>query len=252
MVDRIPEISISVVSHHQIQLVEMLLHDIETICSASSLEVLLTLNLEEVLPFNPQDFPFQIKIIRNPSPQGFASNHNQAFLYAKGEYFCVLNPDIRLHDDPFHILLPYLHDRSLGVVAPLVLSADGAIEDSARRFPTPFKIFCKALGGCKDADYSIGDVAIFPDWVGGMFMLFRREVFVAIGGFDTRFFLYYEDVDLCARLRLQGFEVALNPSAKVEHEARRDSHRKARFLKWHLTSALRFFSSSVYWRLLFR
>jgi N-acetylglucosaminyl-diphospho-decaprenol L-rhamnosyltransferase len=102
---------------------------------------------------------------------------------------------------------------------------------------------CKALGGCKGGDYIVKDEAIFPDWVGGMFMLFRRETFEQSGGFDQRYFLYYEDVDLCARLRLRGYEVAICPGAKVVHHAHRSSHRSFKYMAWHLASMLRFFLS---------
>lgn len=85
-----------------------------------------------------------------------------------------------------------------------------------------------------------------PDWVGGMFMLFRNEVFRAAGGFDARYFLYYEDVDLCARLTLQNLAVVLCPQVKVIHEARRSSHRSLKYAMWHLRSMGRFFLSKQY------
>jgi N-acetylglucosaminyl-diphospho-decaprenol L-rhamnosyltransferase len=249
---RKPEISISVVSHQQINLIQKLLRDIDEHCHEFLLEVLLTLNKEESLPFKLEDFPFPIVVIRNATPLGFAANHDQAFTHAKGRYFCVINPDIRLDDDPFQTLIACLQDTSVAVVGPIVLSAAGAVEDSARRFPSPFKIICKALGKCKGSDYVITDATIFPDWVGGMFMLFRYETFELLGGFSQKYFLYYEDVDLCARIKLHGYKVALCPGAKVVHEARRDSHREMKFFKWHLASMLRFFFSPEYWRLQFR
>jgi GT2 family glycosyltransferase len=204
------------------------------------------------VPFELEDFSFPIVVIRNATPLGFAANHDQAFTHAKGRYFCVINPDIRLDDDPFQTLIACLQDTSVAVAGPIVLSADGTIEDSARRFPSPFIIICKAFGKCKGSDYVITDKTIFPDWVGGMFMLFRYETFEQLGGFSQKYFLYYEDVDLCARIKLHGYKVALCPGAKVVHEARRDSHREMKFFKWHLTSMLRFFLSPEYWRLQFR
>jgi GT2 family glycosyltransferase len=76
-----------------------------------------------------------------------------------------------------------------------------------------------------------------------MFMLFRAETLRSMGGFDERYFLYYEDVDLCARLREAGYEVAVCTEASAIHAARRESRRNLRFAKWHLRSALRFFTS---------
>ena len=249
-VEQSPEISISVVSHAQIQLIECLLHDINQYCRSSLIELILTLNLDEILPFAAERFAFPIKIIRNPISMGFAANHNQAFTLAEGRFFCVMNPDIRLNGDPFEALLACLQDSTVGVAAPLILNTGGEIEDSARRFPTPLKIFCKAFGRCKGSDYLVKDNPIFPDWVGGMFMLFPRDVFKKLGGFDQRYFLYYEDVDLCARLRLKGYEVAVCPDAKVIHLARRSSHRSFKYLKWHLMSMMRFFCSSLFLKIL--
>lgn len=239
-------ISISVVSHEQIDLIESLLHDIEEHCSAAQVEVILTLNLEETIPFATDSFAFPVRVVRNSVPMGFSANHNQAFRFAHGRYFCVMNPDIRMSDEPFQALLDCLKDNAIGVAAPLVLGKNGVMEDSARHFPTPFKILCKAFGGCKGSDYSVAGNVIFPDWVGGMFMLFRREVYEQLGGFDQRYFLYYEDVDLCARLRLLGYEVALCPGAQVVHYAHRSSHRNLQYLRRHLASMLRFFLSGPF------
>lgn len=245
-------VTISIVSHRQIGLVMDLLADIAKYCTAGSIEVILTLNLPEDLMFSERDFPFSLRVVRNACPQGFGLNHNQAFLLAKGEFFCVMNPDIQLNKTPFPALIACLQEVTIGVAAPLVVGENGEMEDSARRFPTPLKILCKALGGCKGSDYAVKDERIYPDWVGGMFMLFRREVFEKLSGFDERYFLYYEDVDLCARLRLQGYEVALCPSAKVIHHAHRSSHTSFKFMKWHLTSMLRFFCSPSFLKICWR
>jgi GT2 family glycosyltransferase len=242
----VPKISISVVSHRQIYLVANLLQDLTKYCHLLTFELILTLNVDEILLFSAADFPFPIKIIRNPKPLGFAANHNQAFTHANGEFFCVMNPDIRLYSDPFPLLLAGLRDKSVGVVAPLILNEKWAIEDSVRRFPTPLIILCKALGFCRHCDYKVGEHLLYPDWVGGMFMVFSREMFSAIGGFDTRYFLYYEDVDLCARLALRGYKVCLVPKSKVVHQAQRTSHHNPRYLLWHIASMLRFFLSQPF------
>lgn len=243
------ELSISVVSHRQIDLVQHLLFDINKYCNGHSFELIITVNEEEILPFEVDKFPFPIKIIMNPKPIGFAANHNQAFAQAVGRFFCVMNPDIRLFDDPFPTLIDVFQSSSMGVVAPLVISERGDIEDSARFFPSPFKIICKFLGGCKGGDYSLGNELIFPDWVGGMFMLFPRQIFASLNGFNQKFFLYYEDVDLCARLRLKGYEVVFCPKVKVMHDARRTSHKNIKYLKWHLISMIRFFFSAAYFQI---
>ena len=244
-------VSLSVVSHGQWHLVSNLLQDLAAV-DIGDLEVLLTLNVPEVHHFNCVDYPFPVRLIQNPVPKGFGANHNQAFKHANGQYFCVMNPDIRFGKNPFPQLISCFSDSSFGVVAPVVRGVDGGLEDSARRFPSPLKILCKVFGKCRGSDYLVADVPIFPDWVGGMCMAFPSQVFREIGGFDQRYFLYYEDVDLCGRLMLSGYKSVVCPQATVVHHAQRSSHRNLKYLRWHLASMMRFFFSSVYWRLQWR
>jgi GT2 family glycosyltransferase len=100
------------------------------------------------------------------------------------------------------------------------------------------------------SDYSILDAPIYPDWVGGMIMVMRSEVFQDLQGFNQKYFLYYEDVDLCARVWLKGLKVVLLPTVSATHMARRSSHRKARYLWIHIRSMLRFFLSPTFLRLM--
>jgi len=244
-------ISISVVSHGHGDMVGALLADLAGFVGATRFEVILTKNVPERLPFSVEGLPYPVKIVENVVPKGFGANHNAAFRLAVGKWFCVMNPDIRLNDNPFPALLECFDNPSVGVAAPLVLGKRGKVEDSARHFPSPATILRKVLGRCRGSDYTITDSTIRPDWVAGMFMLFPCSTYEKVGGFDERYFLYYEDVDLCARLRLLGYEVALNPSAKVVHYARRSSHRNPRYLRWHICSMVRFFLSPVCWRVLY-
>ena len=237
-------ISVSIVSHGHAELAARLFDDLRA-HKPKGIEVILTLNIEEALPFDPDSFPFSVKTIRNASPRGFATNHNAAFKLAGGNFFCVLNPDIRVTTDPFSALVRELANPAVGAVAPLILDADGAIEDSARPFPTFSSLVRKALGAEPKRYYEIGKESISPDWVGGMFMLLRRDAFAAVGGFDPRYHLYYEDVDLCARLRLARYDIRLVPSASAVHIARRQSRRDIRYFFWHLHSMIRYILSAT-------
>ena len=243
-------LSLSIVSHGQIELVNLLLNDLQKYCDAEILEVVLTVNIPEQLPALLAQRPFAVKLIHNPSPLGFGENHNRAFQQAQGNFFCVVNPDVRIDSDVFPMLLASLNMPSVGVVAPLVVNEEGQIEDSARRFPTPLKILCKLFGRCAGGDYVIGAVPVYPDWVGGMFMLFHRDVYRQMGGFNEKFFLYYEDVDLCARIWLKGLRVALIPQARVTHQARRSSHGNAAYLLMHIRSMARFFLSATFFKVM--
>jgi N-acetylglucosaminyl-diphospho-decaprenol L-rhamnosyltransferase len=234
-------VSLSIVSHGHGPLVRELLRDIARSCKG--VEVLLTVNVAEPRAFDPGGFGFPVRVIANAAPKGFGANHNAAFRLARGAYFCVLNPDVRFTADPFPALCRALADERVGVAAPVVLSPSGAIEDSARRYPTPLSVAKKAFARAPALDYAVGAEPFSPDWVGGMFMLFRREVFERAAGFDERYYLYYEDVDLCRRLHAIGYRAEVVPAARVVHNARRRSHGNVRHSLWHLASMLRYFSS---------
>lgn len=237
--------TVSVVSHRQASLVVHLLEDLECLVTGR-IEVVLTLNVDEKLPFDPRQFGFPVTIIRNQTPKGFGANHNAAFAAASGQYFCVVNPDVRLQEDPFPPLMECLEGGNVALAAPLVVNSIGAIEDSARRFPTPFSILKKLISNKRRPDYDIGQGNISPDWVAGMFLLLPAEVFRRVKGFDEHYFLYYEDADLCARLRRVGYDICFCPAARVIHDARRQSHRDWRYLRWHLSSMTRFFLSRAF------
>jgi GT2 family glycosyltransferase len=125
----------------------------------------------------------------------------------------------------------------------MIKNINGGIEDSVRHFPTPFVILARRLFGLKDAYVFLeGDVNFTAEWVGGMCMLFRSPAYAQITGFDERYFMYVEDVDVCTRLWKAGIRVVVCPSAVVIHEARRASRRSWAHLRWHITSLLRYFS----------
>ena len=245
-------ISISIVSHGQMDLVRDLLEDLNNNCQMLSFEVLLTLNKSNE-SFEPlAKYPYPLVILKNNDALGFAQNHNRAFHLAKGEFFCVLNPDIRLYSNPFSNLIRVLEDESVGAVAPQVFEADGQVADSARKFPNPFAILFKLVGLKFQAQCTLTHSTIYPDWIAGMFMLFRHETFKNINGFDERYFLYYEDVEICARLNNLGKRVALCSYSQVIHLAQRRSHRSFQYFRWHISSMLKFFASKTYWCLIWR
>lgn len=232
-------ITVSIVSHGQKPLVEALLTDLEK-CHAI-FKIVLTTNIPEPKITIPSSLDERVEVIHNLTPKGFGANHNSAFALCTTPYFAVLNPDIRIPQDPFPELLTIANERKSAVCTPAILSPNGSIEDNARVFPTPWGIVRK-LSGIDDGriPYQLEAPPFSPDWIGGMFMLFDSTAFRAINGFDEKFFLYYEDVDICARLRNLGHKIIACPSCRVIHDGQRASRRSALYLRWHLSSMFRF------------
>jgi N-acetylglucosaminyl-diphospho-decaprenol L-rhamnosyltransferase len=239
-------VTVSIVSHGQGKMIESRLKDLSH-CPLVD-RVVLTYNIPEEKISYPKSLEQSIKCIHNRQPLGFGANHNQAFRLCETELFAVLNPDIRLNSDPFLPLVKALDKGVTGVIAPAVFSPCGRLEDSARRFPTFLHLLRKLMRADDDQivrkDRATEDV----DWVAGMFLLFPTPEYRDCGGFDENFYLYYEDVDICARLWKSGRRVILCPSVAVIHLAQRASHRNLRYMAWHFLSMLRFFIKHM-WRL---
>lgn len=235
----IPCVTVSVVSHGQYSLVGALLGDLAHCPEVARL--VLTHNIPEPEFAVPESLAGRVDVLRNAAPKGFGANHNAALRSAQSEFVCILNPDIRFVENPFPALLDCLRQTAASLAAPRVLSPAGALEDSARYFPTPWRLARKALWGAEGRFPVAENAPCEPDWVAGMCMLLRTEAFRASGGFDEGYFLYYEDVDLCARLRAGGRSLAWCPSASVIHDARRASREKLRYMVWHARGMLRFF-----------
>lgn len=244
--DTLQSVTVSIVSHGQGKLVSALLEDLAK-CS-SVYKVLLTQNIPEDEITCPESLRPQVHLIRNEQPRGFSANHNHAFQQCTTPLFAVLNPDLRLEQDPFPPLNNALSKNNAGVIAPRVCNPEGGIEDSARRFPTLPGLFAKFLGLNNGCIILEGQTPQSVDWTAGMFLLFKTEVFRDIGGFDDGYFLYYEDVDICVRLWNAGSAVVLHPGISVIHAAQRASRRRLSYMAWHLSSMLRYFCKHA-WRL---
>ena len=233
---------LSVVSHGQRALLLGLLDDLQRHVK-TAFRLVITENIPEEPDFPVEKYAFSIDVIRNRQAKGFGANHNTALGLAGDGIFCVLNPDIRLYSDPFPQLRMMISAPAIGVVAPVVTDPDLSAEDHARNFPSIFTLVAKMFGHRPCTASPAEQSVYFPDWVAGMFMVFRAETLRSVGGFDERYFLYYEDVDLCARLRDKCLEVAVCTQVSVIHSARRESRKNLRFTSWHLRSAFRFLAS---------
>lgn len=235
-------LAISIVSHGQGELVKLLLDDLAVLdfSDFDSVQILITLNIPEDESFLDK-YRNEVTVLNNLRPLGFGANHNQAFTLSNSDLFIILNPDVRIFESFSSHILPLVLEN-WGCMAPLVVSPVGHVEDSARRYPTIFRIFRRVFLNQRGSDYQVtlADGLVPVDWVAGMFLIFKSEVFKSLRGFDHRYFMYLEDADICRRVNEAGLPVVVNPHFSVVHDARRNSFKNSSHLKWHLRSMFRF------------
>ena len=232
---------VSVVSHRHGDAVLQLLRDLARHARGSVWRVVLTLNVPEpaVEALAAQACAgLELRIRRNARPRGFGENHNAALTANPGSaYFAVLNPDLRLHDDPLPRLIEALRGAERAACAyPRQTDAQGRPCNPPRAVPTPGALCARYLGRRPPPPAD--------DWVNAAFLLFDARVYGELGGFDERYWLYCEDVDICLRLQLAGYGLVAG-DASVQHLGRRASHVQLQHLYWHLLSLLRLWRSPV-------
>lgn len=231
------QVTVSIVSHRQNGLVSSFLDDLGQYCRRT-VSIVLTENVADDEPLRYDSSLFEVHVVRNTAVKGFGANHNAAFQWCSTPFFCVANPDVRLTCDPFPGLIQEIEKSAAGVIGPLVRDSSGRVQDSARRFPTLLALAKRFRH--RGPDYPVGMGAVDVDWVAGMFMLFSVAAFREVGGFDERYFMYYEDADICRRLRRRGMRVRYDPAVEIIHDARRGSRRNPRLAAHHAASILRF------------
>jgi GT2 family glycosyltransferase len=175
-----------------------------------------------------KEFP-QIRLIANDTNRGFAAANNQALTLATGEFILLLNPDTVVHPGAIKTLLGFMqtHARA-GIVAPQLLESNGAVQRSCRQFPTFLGMLYELLGlsklfpdqekfrQYKMLDWNHDDERQV-DQPEGACLLLRRQVIEEVGVLDEGFFMLFEEVDWCYRIKEKGWQIWFTPSAQVTH-----------------------------------
>ena len=189
---------------------------------------------------------------RDDNP-GFGAGVNAAAQQASGDYLFVINPDAVVAPDAIPHLVEYLESHAdVAIAGSLVQNTDGTIQGSARAFPSA-STFIAGRSSWLTRRFPANpltrrNVLTSPalkapravDWVSGASMMIRREAFAAVRGFDERYFLYWEDADLCRRLLRRGWRTAYVPQAVVTHHGGRSSRSDVAPLIAFHRSALRY------------
>jgi GT2 family glycosyltransferase len=186
-------------------------------------------------------------ILKNGNNLGFGAAHNKVIPLLDSRYHAVINPDIIFDYDVLGEICRYLDANPQVVMAtPKILNPDGTEQCLPKRMPTVKYLFARRLHlSQKIADeYTRANENLKEpteiDFCTGCFFVIRTEVFKKLGGFDDRFFMYFEDTDLTQRAKEYG-KVVFLPDSHVTHLWEKSSAKSLKYFLIHLKSTFQFF-----------
>jgi GT2 family glycosyltransferase len=230
------DLSIIIVSYNSRDLLTACLQSIIAARSALSVEILVVDNdsTDGSVPVSREQFP-GVTFIENKKNLGFARAVNIGLGRASGKYWLVLNPDIEVSTGSLESLVSYMTAHpDVALASPKLLYPDGTLQYSCRTdYSLKVLLFRRTLLATLFPDHPVLRDHLMMDWdhastrevdwvLGAAFMI-RREAIRGQPVMDERFFLYFEDVDLCLRLRKEGWRVVYHPEAVMVHHHQRAS-----------------------------
>lgn len=199
-----------------------------------------------------QNFP-SVKIIENTEKLGFGDNNNKGAVVAQGKYIAIVNPDIEILENSLDNLYHFAESLTYdAIIAPKLLNKDTSFQYSVRRFMTLGVFIMRAATRGNDntknrvvQNYLFNDIEKDKtqpiDWAIGASLFMSNNLFKKLKGFDTDYFLYFEDVDLCLRSWKIGTPVIYFPKSQMIHNHLRASSKLGKKAMMHFKSLLTFF-----------
>jgi N-acetylglucosaminyl-diphospho-decaprenol L-rhamnosyltransferase len=187
----------------------------------------------------PPELPSGVRLIRNKENVGFARAHNTGITASGGDPVVIINPDTVVERDFFELLEQFFEaNQRVGIAGPRILDSEGDLQLSARREISALsgflgrtslltRLFPKS-SLVKSQFPAVTDQShpTSVDWVSGACMVIRRDTLRDVGPLDERFFMYFEDADLCRRARTAGWLVYYLPQVEIVHQTGASSRNK--------------------------
>lgn len=167
-------------------------------------------------------FGKSVILIESLENLGFAKACNLAASKASENYFFFLNPDTEILNDALDKLLEFAENHSeVGLIAPRLIKKNGEIQPSVKKLPTLLGVICEYYLRQKGSYHEFipkSENPVEVEAVYGAAMLVKKDIFQKIKGFDEKYFIYYEDLDLCRKIKNIGKKIIYYPDARVMHE----------------------------------
>ena len=258
-----PEVAVIIVNYNAGDDLRLALKSVATECAGLDWQGVVVDNASSdgsassVAAFSPR-----VSLLRNDVIAGFSRAANQASAASSAPLLLLLNPDCQLRPGALSALRAVLDaEPACAVAGPRILDPDGEVQGSARGDPDMLTGMFGRTGELRrllpflpaarrnvvvDEAIASGETSRVVDWVSGACMLIRRAALERVGGFDERYFLYWEDADVCRRLRQRGYQIRYVPGAVATHAVGRSSRtaRESSIRAFH-ESAYRYYATHV-------
>lgn len=215
-----PKVSIIIVTYNNQDAIKPLLDSLKSVHKIA--EVIVVDNNSADQTVEELKKYLEVAVIESDTNLGFGRGCNLGAKKAAGEFLFFLNPDTVLRKNSLETLVTYLEDhKEVGIVAPKVMLSSGGIQPTITHLPGLINAIQEFIFGQKNAylRYSLDvEQPTEVDAVYGAAILLRRQVYEKLDGFDEKFFMYYEDIDLCRRIHRLNLKIIYIPSAIVTHE----------------------------------
>lgn len=236
-----PKVVVSMVSFNTKNYLEKSLRDIENQKTTATVEIW-------VLDNNSKDgsedlvsskFP-KVKLIKSKENLGFAGGQNQILSQASADYYLLVNPDTRIPKDAVERMLNFFSAHpDCGILSCRLKGFDGKLHANGGDLPFNLALLAWLFNlesiGIK-ANFHRNDAKYYEKpggsgWVGGTFMMIKKEVLEKAGLFNPLYFMYVEDVDLCYRALKKGFKVMIDSEIEIIHKSGASS-KDPKFYQW--------------------
>jgi GT2 family glycosyltransferase len=198
--------------------------------------------------FIKNNYP-QVEVIDHGKNVGFGAGHNVAINLIDSEYHVIINPDIVFIENAVKKMVEYLEsNKDIGLLSPKICFPNGKEQILGKKVPHLKYIFASRLRGEEPGkllkEYAMLDCDLTKpteiENATGCFMMFRTSVLKKIGGFDERYFMYFEDADITREAKKLS-RVVYYPDAVVSHVWNRDSKHNYKLLAIHIHSMLKYY-----------
>lgn len=244
------DISIAIVAYNDEQDVRNAVSSIEEYTAASlSKKIYIVDNSTNENTLSSLEQEYHDVIYEQPGENlGFGGGHNYVLEDLDSRYHAIVNPDILLKEDSFSVLLDFLEEHEAGMAAPRIVDEKGELQSVYRRELTVFdmgiRMFLSGHFQKRQSYHTMQDMnyekPFQAPFIQGSFLVVRTELFQRLGGFDSRYFMYMEDADLCRQVNLVS-SLWYCPGTAVIHKWERGSHKDGRLFRLHIRSMLQYF-----------